>query len=598
MSKKVLIGIIVGAVVLVSVIVGMVAIIISGNANNESEYWGTWDIHSVNIEGSLFTIEEIEAMGDYSMSDFRITIKEGGKAYVYSQGDGDFVDWTLTEEGINIGSRVCTIQDDMLTLEVNDNMMYFTKTSDKQTITAPDVSSNDNNGEANNTHTHIGGVATCTEKAVCSICNEQYGQFNSTNHSSGTFSYIINSADSTKHDKKYACCGVVMATVAHSGGAATTTQKAICEYCNASYGNVLSSFNWQLAGNGCGARIPEPSFEYDVKASFTYLCVEVYNTTEEDFYDYVDECRTYGFNGTVGSATSPDLYYVVYDAEEYYLEVFYYADDEYIYVYIRPPYSDSNDNDDDNNIGLEYSLSDDETYYIVSDIGDCTESNIIIPSQHKGLPVKAVGSYAFFDCDSIESIVLPNSLIEIEDCAFYNCKSIETLIIPNSVITIGEEAFAYCESVKNLQIGENVESIGYGAFSHCISIESVDIPNSVSIIDDYAFSNCYSLINVNIGNHVTTIGEGSFYWCSSMTEIVIPANVTYIGYEAFYNCESVRTVIIYRGVTQIDDYAFCLFAYPVDLYYTGSESDWKQISMDEDSGNFYITGNIHYNYVP
>ena len=339
---------IVMVVVCVSLIVGVIFIILAGHSNNESKYLGTWDIHSVNIEGSMFTIEEVETTGDYSMSDFRIIIKEGGKAYVYAQGYGEFVDWFLAEEGINIGVRFCTLQNGLLTIEINDNMIYLTKTSDSQTITAPEDFNNDNNSDANNTHTHTGGIATCIEMAICSICNEHYGELDSENHFSDIFDYSVNSIDNAKHDKKYSCCGAVVATTAHSGGTATTTQKARCEYCNISYGNVLSSFNWQLAGNGCGARIPEPSFEYDVKASSTYLCVEVHNTSEEDFYDYVNECRAYGFNGSVGSATTPDLYYMVYDAEEYYLEVFYYADDEYFYVFIRPPYDDSNDNNDDN----------------------------------------------------------------------------------------------------------------------------------------------------------------------------------------------------------------------------------------------------------
>lgn len=331
-------------IILGIMIVFIVAIVLLSIFSNDNvSYYGTWDIHSVNMEGSVFTISELETMGDYSLSDFRIVIKEGGKAWIYSQGSGTTLDWENTKDGIKIGVRECSFENKLLSIENNGIIIYLSKTSDSQTVSKP---------EADNTHTHTGGVATCTERAICGVCNEQYGELNSANHSSTVYTYSVNANDNTKHDKKYSCCGIIVSTVAHSGGTATTTQKAKCEYCHASYGEVLSSFNWQLAGNGCGARIPEPSFEYDVKASSTYLCVEVYNTTEEDFYDYVNECRTYGFNGTVGSATSPDLYYMVYDADEYYLEVFYYADEEYIYVYIRPPYNNSDDdhgNNDNNN---------------------------------------------------------------------------------------------------------------------------------------------------------------------------------------------------------------------------------------------------------
>lgn len=327
----------------IMIVLVIAIILLSIFSNDNVSYYGTWDIHSVNMEGSVYTISELETMGDYSLSDFRIVIKECGKAWIHSQGSGTTLDWENTKDGIIIGVRECSFDNRLLSIENNGIIIYLSKTSDSQTVSKP---------ETENTHTHTGGVATCTEKAVCGVCNKPYGKINSANHSSTYFIYSVNANDNTKHDKKYACCGIIVSTVAHSGGTTTTTHKAKCEYCNASYGNILASFNWQSAGNGCGARIPEPSFEYDVKASSTYLCVEVYNTTEEDFYDYVDECRAYGFNGTVGSATSPDLYYMVYDVDEYYLEVFYYADEEYIYVYIRPPYDDSNDdhgNNDSNN---------------------------------------------------------------------------------------------------------------------------------------------------------------------------------------------------------------------------------------------------------
>ena len=48
---------------------------------------------------------------------------------------------------------------------------------------------------------HTGGTATCTERAVCEVCNEPYGEL-----------------------------------AAHTGGTATCTERAVCEVCNQPYG--------------------------------------------------------------------------------------------------------------------------------------------------------------------------------------------------------------------------------------------------------------------------------------------------------------------------------------------------------------------------
>lgn len=103
-------------------------------AKKESEFCGTWNSVSAEAEGAEFTIEELEATGDDTLSDFQIIIKDGGKAYVYSQGNGALVDWEKTEKGIKIGVRDCTINDGMISIENNGIKVNLKKTSDSQTI--------------------------------------------------------------------------------------------------------------------------------------------------------------------------------------------------------------------------------------------------------------------------------------------------------------------------------------------------------------------------------------------------------------------------------------------------------------------------------
>ena len=78
---------------------------------------------------------------------------------------------------------------------------------------------------------HTGGEATCTEKAVCNLCGEPYGE-EPEGHKYTEFKY-----DADSH--WYECaCGEVNQTMVqeHTGGTATCTEKAVCSVCEQAYG--------------------------------------------------------------------------------------------------------------------------------------------------------------------------------------------------------------------------------------------------------------------------------------------------------------------------------------------------------------------------
>ena len=80
--------------------------------------------------------------------------------------------------------------------------------------------------------THTGGTATCTQKAVCEFCGEEYGDL--AEHTYGdTYEF-----DGTHHWKKCQVCGATTKKEEHKGGTATTTKKAVCDVCGAEYGDL------------------------------------------------------------------------------------------------------------------------------------------------------------------------------------------------------------------------------------------------------------------------------------------------------------------------------------------------------------------------
>ena len=149
-----------------------------------------------------------------------------------------------------------------------------------------------------------------------------------------------------------------------------------------------------------------------------------------------------------------------------------------------------------------------------------------------GDEVTYIGAKAFYECEGLKQIAIPNSVTEIKYRAFRNCSSLTSITIPNSVTGIQSETFR-----------------------NCSSLTSVTIPNSVKSIGDYAFLGCSSLTNVTIPNSVKSIGGAAFYGCSSLTSITIPNSVTWIGTNAFRNCSSLTSVnCISTTPPSVDDY--------------------------------------------
>ena len=177
-------------------------------------------------------------------------------------------------------------------------------------------------------------------------------------------------------------------------------------------------------------------------------------------------------------------------------------------------------------------------------------SSINIPDS-----VTSIGDGAFKDCESLTSINLPESVVSIGESAFEDCKNLSSINIPNSVTSIGESAFEDCDSLTSINLPESVVSIGERAFACCFNLASINIPESVTSIGDWAFDSC-SLTSINIPNGVTAIHMGTFEGCQNLTSITIPESVTQIWQKAFSGCTSLTSITIPESVTIIDREAF------------------------------------------
>ena len=208
-----------------------------------------------------------------------------------------------------------------------------------------------------------------------------------------------------------------------------------------------------------------------------------------------------------------------------------------------------------------------EVIYRGEDFGYLGEysGKVIIPATviYKGTTynVTSIGDYAFYFCDGLTSITIPNSVTSIGDYAFGGCTGLTSVTIPNSVTTIGSSAFEYCSGLTSIEIPNSVTSIGYDAFRGCTGLTSIIVDDGNSIYDSR--NGCNAIIetgsntlikgckNTIIPNSVTNVGNGAFYGCSGLTSIEIPNSVTSIGDEAFSGCTELISVTVPASVLYV-----------------------------------------------
>ena len=219
--------------------------------------------------------------------------------------------------------------------------------------------------------------------------------------------------------------------------------------------------------------------------------------------------------------------------------------------------------------GLELSLSDDKTYYKVTGIGTCTDTELILPSTYNGLPVTVISNDSFRYCKNIKSIKIPDSVITIGYAAFSYCTSLETVVIGANVENIDREMFKYCYALTNITVDDNnkhFKSVDGNLYTYDMTTfimyakgktdASFTIPNGVTVIDIYAFADCHSLTNVVISDSVTRISSYAFNKCSQLKNINIPEGVTYIGERAFDECRNLENIVLPESLESLDYWTF------------------------------------------
>lgn len=167
----------------------------------------------------------------------------------------------------------------------------------------------------------------------------------------------------------------------------------------------------------------------------------------------------------------------------------------------------------------------------------------------KEYTVTEIADSAFKDFKYIESVNLPKGLKVIGEQAFWGCEGLVTVTLPEGFVELGHACFKKT-GVRNVSFPKSLKSIGHASFAECQNITELVIPEGVETLELDAFACCYNLKSVQLPSTLKTICRGVFWDCPSLEEICIPAGVETIGEYAFYRCRELKHVYNYAPEPQ------------------------------------------------
>ena len=209
---------------------------------------------------------------------------------------------------------------------------------------------------------------------------------------------------------------------------------------------------------------------------------------------------------------------------------------------------------------LMYNLNEDDTYSVAK--CDVSQTDVVIPETYKGKSVVKIENGAFDDCKNVLSLVIPDSVTEVEINALNGLRNLQKLTAPAVALgcvskiqkidtlvvtsgeTIAENAVSGWDYLKSVTLPDTLKTIEHSGFAHCELLEEINLPDGVTSIGEYAFYNCASIKQFNLPDSVESIGNYAFGKCVSLETVSLSESLATLGNWVFASCNSLINLTI------------------------------------------------------
>lgn len=190
------------------------------------------------------------------------------------------------------------------------------------------------------------------------------------------------------------------------------------------------------------------------------------------------------------------------------------------------------------------------------------EKIIEVPETINGVEIQEIGKWCFIGNKTVEKIILPESVKQIDYYAFANCPNLKEVIAPG-VKKCGRYAFYQCDNLINVEM-PNVTVVNTGMFKNCHSLESAKL-GKLTEIDNHAFFGCENLKLVKTTSDNISFAVNTFKDCDDLT-IYTPTGSTMETYAKENNIPLLGEVKANGGSIRVTD-AGLRFGYKYDGEY-------------------------------
>ena len=237
---------------------------------------------------------------------------------------------------------------------------------------------------------------------------------------------------------------------------------------------------------------------------------------------------------------------------------------------------------------VEYKISPGSNGQYAVITGAATPTDLVIPAQVDGIPVREIGRGAFAGCATLKSLTVEQGVRSIGMNAFEDCTELTEVILPGSLTFIEKDAFRNCENLREVSMpgitcaGQVLEdafagvgltelklSSGVDLFDPLLQDETVRV---ITRTDGWLFRPLADgtlmitggdgdprrlEIPAEIGGKkVTAIGEGAFSGRSALNQVILPEGIRSVGSKAFADCLSLKEVSFPASLENVEPLAF------------------------------------------